>query len=250
MPLIGEEDRATLRERFDSGLAGHVSLFVFTKGMDCRFCKEVAQIAQELSEIDPRIRSEVLDVDENPDKAVQLGVTRVPATAIVGSDDYRIRFYGTPAGREFSTYVQDIVNVSRADPGLSQQTLENIKRVDTDTRVQVFVTPSCPYCPRMVLMAHQFAMANERIHADMVEALEFPELVRKYGVLAVPRTILNEKHAVNGLLPEPLFVEFLLHSVGLLESVSPVLARRLEQTEVEDSSRENYGHDYDNQGQE
>jgi glutaredoxin-like protein len=250
MPLIGEEDRATLRERFDSGLASYVNLIVFTKGTDCRFCKEVAQIAQELSEIDPRIRSEVLDADENPDRTAQLGITRVPATAIVGSADYRIRFYGTPAGHEFSTYVQDIINVSRADPGLSQQTLESIKRVDRDTRVQVFVTPSCPYCPRMVLMGHQFAMANERIHADMVEALEFPELVGKYGVLTVPRTIVNEKHAVNGLLPEPLFVEFLLHSVGLLESVSPALAQRLEQTEVEASSHGNYDHDHGEQGQE
>ncbi len=250
MPLIGEEDRATLRERFESGLAGYVSLIVFTKGTDCRFCKEVAQIAQELSEIDPKIRSEVLDMGENPDRAVQLGITRVPATAVVGSADYRIRFYGTPVGHEFSTYVQDIINVSRGDPSLSQQTLEDIKRVNTDTRVQVFVTPSCPYCPRMVLMAHQFAMANERIHADMVEALEFPELVQKYGVLAVPRTVVNDEHAVNGLLPESLFVEFLLHSVGLLESISPALAQRLEQTEMEASSHGNYGHDHGEQGQE
>jgi glutaredoxin-like protein len=250
MPLIAEESRATLRERFDSELASYVSLIVFTKGTGCRFCKEVAQIARELSEIDPRIRSEVLDADENHDRAVQLGITRVPATAIVGSEDYRIRFYGTPAGHEFSTYVQDIINVSRADPGLSQQTIESIKRVDTDTRVQVFVTPSCPYCTRMVLMAHQFAMANGRIRADMVEALEFPELAQKYGVLAVPRTVVNEKYAVNGLLPEPLFVEFLLYSVGLLESVSPALVQRLEQTNVEASSRENHGHDNHKQGPE
>jgi hypothetical protein len=102
----------------------------------------------------------------------------------------------------------------------------------------------------MVLMAHQFAMANERIHADMVEALEFPELVQKYGVLAVPRTVVNDEHAVNGLLPESLFVEFLLHSVGLLESISPALAQRLEQTEMEASSHGNYGHDHGEQGQE
>jgi len=229
MPLIGEEDRTALREQFESRLTGHVSLIIFTKNLDCRFCKEVAQVARELSELDPRIRSELLDIDENPDRATQLGIIGVPATVVMGSIDYRIRFYGTPAGHEFSTYVQDIINVSRGDPGLSQQTLEGIKRINVDTRIRVFVTPTCPYCPQMVLMAHEFAMANEKVHADMVEALEFPELATKHDVLAVPRTVVNDKYAVNGLLPEPLFVEFLLYSTGLLERVSPELARRLEQ---------------------
>jgi len=249
MPLIGEEDRTSLRQQFEGGLAGRVTLVVFTKATDCRFCKEVAQIAQDLSEIDPRVRPEVLDMDERPDRATQLGVTRVPATAILGSTDYHIRFYGTPAGHEFSTYVQDIINVSRGDPGLSQQTLEDIKRINSDTRIQVFVTPSCPYCPRMVLMAHQFAMVNGRIHADMIEALEFPDLATKYEVLAVPRTVVNDKYAVNGLLPEQLFAEFLMYSAGLLEHVSPALASRLEHMEMEAPSRGSIGQDRGEQDQ-
>ena len=40
--------------------------------------------------------------------------------------------------------------------------------------MQVFVTPTCPYCPAAVRMAHSLAIASDRVTADMVESIEFP----------------------------------------------------------------------------
>ena len=42
--------------------------------------------------------------------------------------------------------------------------------------IQVFVTPTCPYCPQAVRLAHQFALESDQIRGDMIEATEFPEL--------------------------------------------------------------------------
>ncbi|MSQ14428.1 MAG: hypothetical protein EXR50_00990 [Dehalococcoidia bacterium] len=57
-------------------------------------------------------------------------------------------------------------------------------------------------------MAHQIAMANpEHITADVIEATEFPELSRRYGVMAVPKIIINDVVQFEGAVPEEMFVE-------------------------------------------
>ena len=56
-------------------------------------------------------------------------------------------------------------------------------------------------------LAHQFAMESDLVTADMVEATEFPQLSMRYQVRAVPRTIVNETGAIEGGLPEQMFVD-------------------------------------------
>ncbi len=56
-------------------------------------------------------------------------------------------------------------------------------------------------------LAHQFAMESDLVTADMVEATEFPHLSMRYQVRAVPRTIVNETGAIEGGLPEHMFVD-------------------------------------------
>lgn len=56
-------------------------------------------------------------------------------------------------------------------------------------------------------LAHQFALENDCITADAVEATEFPHLAQRYQVRAVPRTIVNEAGAIEGALAEPQFLE-------------------------------------------
>ncbi len=68
------------------------------------------------------------------------------------------------------------------------------------------MTPTCPYCPQAVILAHQLAMASDQITADMVEISEFPHLAQKYQVQGVPRTVINEKWSLDGAAPEAMLV--------------------------------------------
>ncbi len=51
-------------------------------------------------------------------------------------------------------------------------------------------------------LAHRFALESPQVTADMVEAAEYPHLVQKYDVMGVPKTIVNERHAIEGAVPE------------------------------------------------
>ena len=53
------------------------------------------------------------------------------------------------------------------------------------------------------MLAHQMALENPLVEAEMVEAMEFFELSDKYGVSGVPHTVINEGAGnVVGAAPE------------------------------------------------
>ncbi len=63
-------------------------------------------------------------------------------------------------------------------------------------------------------LAHSFAMENDLITADAIEASEFPELASRYRVYAVPRTVINGEGSIEGSLPEAFFLEAVLKPVA------------------------------------
>lgn len=61
-----------------------------------------------------------------------------------------------------------------------------------------------------MLLAHQIALENNNITADMVEATEFPHLANKYQVYGVPRTVINETIQIEGAVPEQMLIPELM----------------------------------------
>jgi hypothetical protein len=51
------------------------------------------------------------------------------------------------------------------------------------------------------------------VRADMVESSEFPHLVSRHAVMAVPKTVVNEQVSVEGALPEPQLLEAVIQAV-------------------------------------
>lgn len=63
-------------------------------------------------------------------------------------------------------------------------------------------------------LAHHLAVASEWIRADCVEATEFPDLAQRYRVMAVPKTVINDRVALEGALPEARVVDAVLEAAG------------------------------------
>jgi glutaredoxin-like protein len=138
-------------------------------------------------------------------------IDKIPAIALTADGkDFGIRYYGIPSGYEFSSILEDIQEIAKGEPSLTEDTKNMIKKITQPLHMQVFVTPTCPYCPSAVLMAHKLAMLNENITADMVETTEFPHLAMRYHVQGVPKTVIGEEHSIEGTLPEPNFVQKVL----------------------------------------
>lgn len=226
MALLRERDRRELEKIFRSRLVEPVRLILFTQeqrlvwtpwSQPCQFCRETEQLVREIAETSPLIEVEVHDIDRERELAEQYGVDKVPAILVTDGNGLKnIRFFGIPAGMELTTLIEDIVMVSRGRTNLDESVRAKIRVIDRPVHIQVFVTPTCPYCPRAVLTAHQFAMENRNIIADMVEATEFPKLAERYSVYAVPKIVINEVVSFEGALPDNIFALYVLKAVDQL----------------------------------
>jgi glutaredoxin-like protein len=118
-----------------------------------------------------------------------------------------MRFLGAPAGYEFMSLVEAVIVAGTGDSGLSPESRALIaEQVAGPMEIQVFVTPTCPHCPRAVTLAHRMAAESPQIRATCVEATEFLDLSRKYRVTGVPKTVVNDAIEILGALPEDAFV--------------------------------------------
>ncbi|MGD9001242.1 MAG: thioredoxin family protein, partial [Anaerolineae bacterium] len=187
MPLLNAEVKEQVKQQL-ADLAGPVRLVMFTQEFECMYCAETRQLVEEIAELSDQLTAEIYDFVADEKKAQELGVDKIPAVAVIGEDDYGIRFYGIPSGYEFTSLLESIRIAAAGQPDLGEETVEFLSSLSAPVHMQVFVTPTCPYCPQAVVLAHKMAAASPLVRADMVEAQEFPHLATKYQVMGVPRT--------------------------------------------------------------
>ncbi len=209
MSLLNDEIKTQLQDEF-ANLTGPVKLVLFTQEMECQYCTETRSLAEEVAGLSDKIDVEIYDFVKDSEIAETYNIDKIPAMAIIkGGDepkDYGIRLYGIPSGYEFSTLIEDIAMVSTGESGLDQATKDELASLSSPLHFQVFVTPTCPYCPPAVRLAHKMALESDLVTGDMVEAIEFPHVSNKYQVMGVPRTVINENFFLEGAAPEAMLM--------------------------------------------
>lgn len=216
MPLMDEKTREDVREMLQT-LTGPVKMVVFTQEFECQMCAETRQIAEEVAELNDLITMEVRDFVGDEAYAKDLNVDKIPAIVLLGENDqdYGIRFFGIPSGYEFMSLLEGLKLVSTGDAALSDEMVAYLNALDGDLHLQVFVTPTCPYCPNAVILAHKLAFASGKVRSDMVEANEFPHLSMRYNVMGVPRTVINEETFIEGAAPEQMLLDKLQEAMAV-----------------------------------
>ena len=178
-------------------------LFFGQSSPTCGNCREQEGLLEEVARIADGIELEKLDMLADAQRARELQVDKIPATLVLDGEgnDLGIRFYGITSGYEFSSLVEAIEMVGSGESGLSEEVTRMVQLIRRPVRLEVMVTLTCPYCPKMVRVAHQFAFVNPNIRAEMVDSAEFPQLVQRYRVSGVPRTVIDGRPAFEGALP-------------------------------------------------
>jgi predicted DsbA family dithiol-disulfide isomerase len=58
------------------------------------------------------------------------------------------------------------------------------------------------------------AVESAHVTADVIEASEFPELIQRYGVRGVPKTMINGTVGVEGAVPEAALLQRVRDALG------------------------------------
>ncbi len=230
MEILNQEVRDSTRKKFDEEMVNRVTVVYFTqepsrlippddlKGQECLFCRETRKLLEEVGSLSDKIDLIVYDFVADKEKAAEFGVDKIPATIVTAGKNHGVKFYGIPSGYEYTSLIEAITDVSKGKTSLSQKTIDALKALDRDVHIQVFVTPTCPYCTIPVRLGHQFALESPLVKAEMVEATEFPHLAQKYSVFSVPKTIINETVMIDGAVPEESFLENVVNSLSTVKS--------------------------------
>jgi glutaredoxin-like protein len=208
VPLLSDRDRQTVASQL-AAITHPVTILFFTQAIGAPESVLVAkQVLDEIASLNEHITVDEVNLILERDRAAQYGVEHVPGIVLLrGKDDTRMRFLGAPSGYEFMSLVDAVILAGTGESGLTQASKDLIaSQVTGPLDIRVFVTPTCPHCPRAVSLAHRMAVESPHIHATCVEATEFIDLTRKYRVTGVPKTVVNETIEILGAVPEDLFV--------------------------------------------
>jgi len=141
MGLIGDEDAAEIRARLQE-MVNPVKLVHFTQELNLEYGREARQLLEELVALSDQLSLEVHNLLLDTEQVAAYGVDKVPATIVRTEKDYGIRFFGIPAGYEFSVLLDAILSVSKGDSGLKEESREKLKQVNQPLHLEVFVTPT------------------------------------------------------------------------------------------------------------
>ena len=208
--LIPEEIKQTIRQTLLETLKEDVVLEVYTRdGKNDKYNEAAVSLVKMLAELSGKLKVSFHTIGD--EQSVKRNVTRSPSV-LIAPDVYRIRYTGAPMGEEGRSFLTAIVMASTGKPLLSEPSIQKIvEQLHEKRDIQVFVSPTCPFCPLQVLSAFSAAIVRpDLVSAEAVEIYENQDLAESLGSLAVPQTFMNNTFTGAGLQPEPLFLESLM----------------------------------------
>ena len=150
MALLSSEVQSEIKKIF-ADLSGDVRLLFFTQrdspliipGQDCPTCKDTRALLQEVAALSDKLHLEIHEVSLDSETAREHGIDRVPALVMTADGvKGKVRYFGLPSGYEFSVLLGSLVDVSKANADLTEDTMEVLNALDKDLHFQVFVTPT------------------------------------------------------------------------------------------------------------
>lgn len=175
----------------------------------------ITALYKELVSTSPKLRLVEIDAEQEPARAEAMVGDRLPATMLSSANAKgKLLFYGVPAGHEMATLISTIVELGSTQEAVPEDIAAVVRALPEPVHLRVFVTPSCPHCPAMARAAFQLATYFPNVRADVVEIEEFPEMAQQYQVRGVPKTVINDKAELMGVVPGGLLIQAIVEVAG------------------------------------
>ncbi len=140
-----------------------------------------------------------LSIGKNPDLVKKYDIERVPTILFIDNEGNElIRYLAAPQGSEIKPFIQALLIFAGATNYYEPTIQKNLSKIVPST-IKVMITNSCAYCPQMVSIVSQFALAaGGKIKAVIIDIMENPDIGELYDASSVPYTIINKKKPLIG----------------------------------------------------
>jgi glutaredoxin-like protein len=141
MGVLKDKDKEKVTETFKD-VDHHVKVVMFTQEYECSHCEMTRNMLEEVAGLSDMISLEVYDFVADKNLAESYGVDKIPATVLIGDKDYGVRFYGVPAGYEFSVLIEEIRAIGKRDPAVSKEAMSELDKINKPVHLQVIISPT------------------------------------------------------------------------------------------------------------
>ncbi len=222
--ILPEETKKILKETFKE-LTEDVYLELFVKEGD-QFSEFTEGFLTGISKTTNKINLKIFR--SNDQYAKNKAITRFP-TLLLNPDKFKISIVGAPLGEEARTLIMAIVLVSVRGSILSQDAVRRLLHLKEKSVIQVFVSPTCPYCPQQALNAVSAAIARpDIISVEIIEMYENRDYIDKYHIVTVPFTAINDIPIGTGVRPGEIFVEEVINLSSFEKGFAPISGEVIE----------------------
>ena len=150
MPVLTDQVRNQLSQVFAARLDAPVTLQLFTQQaspigpptLPCETCQDTEALLREVAALSAHVTLAVRDFVADERDARGLGVDRIPAMVFQGRNKGVMRYFGVPAGYEFTVLVEGLIDAARGATALSAATRERVATLASPIHIRVLVTPT------------------------------------------------------------------------------------------------------------
>jgi len=144
---------------------------------------EMRELLNDIAELSDKVSFEDTGADQ-----------RVPSFVVVKENETRgVRFAAIPLGHEFTSLVLALLWTGGHPPKVDPEVIAQIKALDRDMRLEVYMSLSCHNCPDVVQAATLMAIYNPRIQTTVIDGGLNQAEVEARQVMAVPMVYLNDQ---------------------------------------------------------
>lgn len=192
-----------------------VRLILFLNDVGCEACPDAKRAAQTIKKGAPLVALEIYDQVMDRDKTELYGIKRVPAMVVQDNAGHAVTFYGLVEDVFFSILVDALHAASEGRTWFPGDILATLLHLARTVSIQVFVETDCPLCRPVAQTAIGLALGNTLVSTDIIIASDYPELIRKYSIKTLPKTIFGENLHMDGHVTEGEFLEMIFQAEGL-----------------------------------
>ncbi len=192
-----------------------VRLILFTSDAGCELCPEAVNIARAIKARSPKIALEMYDKVMDRDKAEQYRIKNVPAVIVQSANGRLVRFCGLIEDVFLKILLETIVYASEGKIWFPENIRRTLSHLERDVAIQVFVETDCSLCKPVAETAIGLAFESDLISSDVVIASDYPDLIKKYSIKTLPKTVFGPNLHMDGHVTESEFLEMIFEAEGV-----------------------------------
>ena len=97
-----------------------------------------------------------------------------------------------------TSFVLAVYNLAGPGQKIEQSVQAKIEKITKPTKLEVFVSLSCHFCPDVVSAGQKIASIQPLVETEMIDISLFPELKQKLKIMSVPAMSINGGKIIFG----------------------------------------------------